>query len=178
MLSKHFRCALGLYLLCASMAISANDMPNKKGAEVFTIGCELTQIPQQKSDIAIKARLDKDVYKIGDELQLEVKPSADAYITIIDQGSDALHPERGYELFSDVFVSANNAYTFPPPHSVPLVVSGQSGINTFEIIAARSPNETQRQANSKDVNHKVEDAVKRAEDTVTRCTVRFELKDK
>ncbi len=55
----------------------------KRERRCFTIGCELTQIPQQKSDIAIKARLDKDVYKIGDELQLEVKPSADAYITII-----------------------------------------------------------------------------------------------
>jgi hypothetical protein len=79
------------------------------------VGCNLTA-EQDVSDsgLSIKASVDRSSYKIGDTLTLEVTPSTDAYITVIDQGSNPDVPERGHELFSDTGRGAVGKTTLSP----------------------------------------------------------------
>ncbi len=176
-------------LLCGSLLwvpllAQADGEANRKGSEVTVVGCNLTTEQAVSDDgLSIKASVDSSSYKIGDSLTLEVTPSADAYITVIDQGSNPDVPERGHELFTNTFVVGGNTYTFPPPHSGRLKVSGHTGSNTFEVIAALSPidppdaAEAGKTAKKRDVNLEPDEKPK---DLVgdTRCTLSFEITDK
>lgn len=183
-MSHRFALLFCTCLLLVSSFAQSDEEAKKKGSEVTVVGCNLTaeqSVPD--SGLSIKASVNSSSYKIGDSLTLEVTPSTDAYITVIDQGSNPAKPERGHDLFTDTFVKGGNTYTFPPPHSGKLKVSGHTGSNTFEVIASQSPSisddklETGSATKRRDVNLESDDKSKDLID-VTRCTLSFDITDK
>ncbi len=170
---------IGLVLL--PLWVQAADKASPRGAEVEIVSCNLTQEKSHSSDLSIQAELNQSVYRLGDLLSLNVTPSTDAYITIIDQGSDPANAQRGQVLFQDTFVKGGDAYTFPPPASTPLEIGGHAGINTLEIIARLSPEKqpvSGKTENPKDVNFAAEQAPASDDAAMVRCTVRFVITDK
>lgn len=168
-------------LVAVPMWVLADGSANPKGAEVETVSCNLTQEKSHTSGLSIQAELNQSTYRLGDRLTLNVTPSANAYISVIDQGSDPASTQRGHVLFQDEFVKGGDAYTFPPPASTPLEIGGQAGINTLEIVARRYPEkqaESGKPEKSKDVNFASEPAPSSDEIEIARCTVRFAITDK
>ena len=168
-------------LVAVPMWVLADGSANPKGSEVETVSCNLTQEKSHSTGLSIQAELNKSTYRLGDRLTLNVTPSVDAHITVIDQGSDPANAERGEILFPDTFVKGGDAYTFPPPASTPLEIGGQAGINTLEIVARRYPEkqaESGKPEKSKDVNFASEPAPSSDEIEIARCTVRFAITDK
>lgn len=143
---------------------------NAKSAEIVALDCSLTQ--SQDADFVIHAHLDKSEYYLGDSLRLEVTPEQNAYITLIDQGSD---PEqaRGHILFEDIYVEKKTTYTFPPPNLGHLLISGAAGVNTFEIIATSHPRSSFPQ-HAKDANL---DLITPVGVKSSHCIIQFQILD-
>ena len=128
----------------------------------------------------MKAFVDKPSYNIGQTLVLEVTPSADAYITVLDQGSDPDSPERGYPLVSDAPVKANETFS-----GGEWAIEGPAGANTFEIIASRSPyNQDTTEVSEEPAENKggksknVSPPAKSkadADEEISHCTLTFEI---
>lgn len=169
------------FLLATPLWMLAADGANPKGAEVETVSCNLTQEKSHSTGLSIQAELNKSTYRLGDRLTLNVTPSVDAHIMVIDQGSNPDNAERGKVLFPDTFVKGEDAYMFPSPGSTPLEITGHAGINTLEIVARRYPEkqaESGKPEKPKDVNFASEPAPSSDEIEIARCTVRFAITDK
>lgn len=73
-------------------------------------------------------------------------------------------------------MQADSTFIFPPPNSGILQVSEPVGVNTFEVIATRSPRNSEDHdspESSKNVDL-IPPSVK-TEDELSRCSVRFEV---
>jgi hypothetical protein len=137
-----FRSALVMLLLplliatpgFAQKAITRDLTPEQK---------DLAAISVPASDLKVKAWVDRadETYKIGDTLQLYVKPNQDAYITVIDVGTSG----RAIILFPNQFqrdnhVLAHQVLQIPGPDaSWRIKVGGVPGQETVKIIATSSP---------------------------------------
>lgn len=86
---KRFNLAVVVTMLTCmttiSMAHNDESHRHKGGGDIARVDCALTQVG--KADFSLEAMTDKKHYQVGDSLVLEVTPSSDAYISVIDQGS-------------------------------------------------------------------------------------------
>lgn len=186
-MKKHLALGLGIGLMLNYPLLMADDGANSKGADIVVLPCELTATEKTAdSSLSMQVRINQPSYKISEKLILEVTPSVDAYITVLDQGSDPKAPERGYPLFSDEEVKAGQTFS-----SGKLDVEGPVGANVLEIIASRLPyaqdaaatseKPTQDESGkSKNVNPPAKGkatADANTDEDISRCTLVFQIVD-
>ncbi|HDR05317.1 MAG TPA: DUF4384 domain-containing protein [Candidatus Marinimicrobia bacterium] len=103
------------------------------------------QVGQKNPAFHLNAKLNREVFTQGEELKLEVQPSLDCYLTIINIGSDGnvylLLPNQYTKM---PYVKAGENYRFPPERSgialTPTLLPGRSqDSELIKIIATLSP---------------------------------------
>lgn len=161
-------------------SLSLNSFANE-GAKAFSDGvleCLPNLTITSNAEIKLSAHTDRLRYQLGDLLTIKVKPSADAYISVLDHGSDPAKPHRAQPLFSNVFVQGETTYIFPPPNGDQLKIEPPAGTNTLEVIASRHPLQ-QAEAGSKNVglisSHDAADLKDQGVAT-SNCILGFEIK--
>lgn len=160
---------------------SAYDVSKSRGDfTVKSMGCGLNQKKNNNSEITVKANTNLRKYDIGENMILTVSASENAYITVIDHGSDPSKPELNNFLFRNVLVKKGQKFTFPPSSSrFNMQVTEPAGRNILEVIASKTqlvnPNVKSRNIKLVEkVNLSKEERVQVAVPT-TNCLLAFEI---
>ncbi len=103
------------------------------------------QTGQRNPAFHLNAKLNRELFSQGEELKLEIQPSLDCYLTILNIGSDGnvylLLPNQYTKM---PFVKAGDLYQFPPQRSgialKPTLLPGRSqDSELIKVIATLSP---------------------------------------
>lgn len=165
-------CVLGTAF--ATPSLHAEEATPK--GKISARGCESMAVKHSDDDaVLFTANFGSDQYKVGDGLQLFITAKEDAYVTIIDQGSDP-KKQRKHVLFTDKALEAGKEAVFPPV-GYKLAVKPALGSNRFDLLLSRRPNSGKELtehtgANSKDVDL---EKIAAPEDDVTHCQMSFEI---
>lgn len=141
----------GLLLASFSFSSPAND--GTKGFAGGVLDCQPSLSTASSTELSLSAYTDQSSYRIGDALKVTVQASQDAYISLLDHGSDPTKPHRAHVLYSNVLVKQGDSYVFPTDKRDQLEIAEPAGYNTLEVIVSLKPL-LQAEAGSKNVNLK------------------------
>lgn len=137
-------------LLLASLSFSSQADDGAKGLAGGVLDCPPSLSAASNPELSLSAHTDQSSYRIGDALKVTVQANQDAYISLLDHGSDPAKP-RAHVLYSNVWVKQNDSYVFPTDKAYELQATEPVGYNTLEVIASLKPL-PQAEAGSKNVN--------------------------
>lgn len=137
-------------LLLASLSLSTYANDGGKGFAGGVLDCPPSLSAASNPELSLSAYTDQSSYRIGEALKVTVQASQDAYISLLDHGSDPAKP-RAHVLYSNVLVKQNDSYVFPTDKAYELQATEPVGYNTLEVIASLKPL-PQAEAGSKNVN--------------------------
>lgn len=140
-------------LLLASLSFSSPANDGGKGFAGGVLDCPPSLSAASNPELSLSAYTDQSIYRIGDALKVTVQASQDAYISLLDHGSDPAQPHRAHVLYSNIWVKQGDSYVFPTDKRDQLEIAEPAGYNTLEVIASLKPL-PQAEAGSKNVNLK------------------------
>ena len=159
-------------LITSSPTLQANQEAPR--GEITARSCNASAHRQtQRDTIPFTATFSDNAYKIGEGLQLTITAEENAYVTIIDQGSDP-NENRNKVLFKNEELVAGEKKRFPP-EGYKLAVKLPTGTNTFEIRLNHEKsedNESKKGANGRDVDL---EKLPETKAQPTRCIITFEI---
>lgn len=138
-------------LLLASLSLTSPATDGGKGFAGGVLDCQPSLSAASNPELSLSAHTNQSSYRIGDALKVTVQASQDAYISLLDHGSDPAKPHRAHVLYSNVLVKQNDSYVFPTDKAYELQATEPVGYNTLEVIASLKPL-PQAEAGSKNVN--------------------------
>ena len=142
--------------------------------EITARGCNAIAHRQTQTDtIPFTAKFGSNSYRMGEGLQLYITAEEDAYVTIIDQGSNP-EEDRNEILLEDKELVAGEEKRFPP-EGYKLAVKPPVGTNRFEILLSRKRminNDTETSDNGRDVDL---EKLPETKELPTRCIMSFEI---
>ena len=163
-------------LISALTAIPLNLYANQEipRGEITGRSCSTIAYRQLQHDtIPFTANFSSNTYKVGEGLQLFITVEENAYVTIIDQGSDP-NENRNKVLFENTELVAGEKKRFPP-EGYKLAVKPPAGTNTFEILLNREQpenNEPKKESNGRDVEL---EKLPETKAEPNRCIITFEI---
>lgn len=144
--------------LCVLVALLLDTLTNytylqdtSKGFAGGVLDCPPSLSTASNPELSLSAYTDQSSYRIGDALKVTVQASQDAYISLLDHGSDPAQPHRAHVLYSNIWVKQGDSYVFPTDKRDQLKIAKPVGYNTLEVIASLKPL-PQAEAGSKNVN--------------------------
>lgn len=140
-------------LLLTSLSFSSQATDGAKGFAGGVLDCPPSLSAVSNPELSLSAHTDQSSYRIGEALKVTVQANQDAYISLLDHGSDPAKPHRAHVLYSNILVKQGDSYVFPTDKAYKLEVTKPAGYNTLEVIASLKPL-PQAEAGSKNVNLK------------------------
>ena len=93
------------------------------------------------SDFRVEIWTERTVYRIGDELTIQVRANRDCYITVLDlQTSGSLYVLLPNRYQTEFLTKANTIHSVPSSNAPFIIgVNGPAGVEGVKVIATRKP---------------------------------------